>query len=447
MLKSISNSSQNQKKNRRGIIFNLDKETWAEIERSVLFGAQFIPNQKLRNSISIFASGAGILRLAKDKYDEWNEDNVYTIRIINDGVLEKIVDDWINDTVQENGIYNIDVSSKSQYYRSKSIDPTDYLSHSMSNDVEYDIVVAGHKISVYKNRISNRDSNHPVRDDGGSAPSVVLITCRTPTARKAILTKLNEDARRTEGGRPKKYTPATYGDEFNQNGFVQLRPINSVVLKEGQIEALIESIHSFRSNEDKYNFFGIPYHHGILLYGPPGTGKTSVVSALAVHFGLDVFMVNLSAVKDDDELMSLLSSTPAGSILLLEDVDIVSAMKERTDDNAGVTMSGILNVLDGFSTPHGLVTILTTNDINNLDKAILRPGRVDHAEEINNLNQEQLERMCQHFLGFIPQDLPSITEDDNISPADIMSCIKINLDDMPKAANDIIKLIKEKLNV
>lgn len=379
----------------------------------------------------------------RDKYEEWAEENSYTIRIIGDTILEKVVDNWITETVEEDGIYNIDVFSKNQYQRSKSVNPTEFLTHTMSNDVEYEIEVEGYHISVYKNRVNTPDNG---RSPEGFAPSVIVITCRTPQARQVVMEKLNRDARKYEGGRPRKFTPATYGDEFNQTGFVQARPLDSVVLKEGQVDALVNSIQTFRSNEEKYNFFGIPYHHGILLYGPPGTGKTSIVSALAVHFGLDVFMVNLSAVKDDDELMSLLASTPVGSLMLLEDVDIVSAMKERTDENAGVTMSGILNVLDGFSTPQGLITILTTNSLENLDRAILRPGRVDHAEKIGTLDNHQLEKMCAQFLGYVPEDLPYIKEDDNISPADIMSCIKINLDDMNMAATAIIELIKERLH-
>jgi chaperone BCS1 len=130
------------------------------------------------------------------------------------------------------------------------------------------------------------------------------------------------------------------------------------------------------------------------LYGPPGTGKTSLVSGLAAHFGLSVYCVNLTEFNDRS-LMAAISQVPRNSVLLFEDIDCMkggqkreSPVKELTDSdgkanttgagNNGVTLSGLLNVLDGFFAPTGVLFMMTTNRIETLDPALLRPGRIDY---------------------------------------------------------------------
>jgi len=66
---------------------------------------------------------------------------------------------------------------------------------------------------------------------------------------------------------------------------------------------------------------------------------------------------------------------------LLEDVDVFHSATERDDEGSGVTLSGLLNALDGIATPRGLLTVTTTNDPSALDVAVIRPGRVDLSEQ------------------------------------------------------------------
>src|SRR5580658_3303871 len=62
------------------------------------------------------------------------------------------------------------------------------------------------------------------------------------------------------------------------------RLLESVVLKPGEKEDLVNDVERFKLAKARYRQLGVPYHRGYLLYGPPGTGKTSLVSALAARF-------------------------------------------------------------------------------------------------------------------------------------------------------------------
>ena len=60
-------------------------------------------------------------------------------------------------------------------------------------------------------------------------------------------------------------------------------------------------------------------------------------------------------------------------------------------------MSGILNILDGIHHTNGLITIMTTNFVDRLDKALIRPGRIDYRIKFNYAVKEQIEQMYNVF--------------------------------------------------
>jgi mitochondrial chaperone BCS1 len=157
----------------------------------------------------------------------------------------------------------------------------------------------------------------------------------------------------------------------------------------------MQDIEIFRKSKRRYADLGVPYHRGYLLYGPPGTGKTSLVSALAAHFGLSIYSINLADFSDRS-LMNAVNQVSPNSILLFEDIDCMKSSKARVSppsmndgaqprnekenvgDKNGVTLSGLLNVLDGFYAPTNVLFLMTTNKIETLDEALLRPGRIDY---------------------------------------------------------------------
>ncbi|XWX01936.1 hypothetical protein V2A60_009968 [Cordyceps javanica] len=141
---------------------------------------------------------------------------------------------------------------------------------------------------------------------------------------------------------------------------------------------------------------GIPYRRGYLLYGPPGTGKSSLSVALAGYFRMKIYIVSLSSLTATEEnLATLFADLPTNCIVLLEDIDTAGLSKTRdrkasddedkegaAGDNAPpaqgqLSLSALLNILDGVAAQEGRVLIMTTNHLESLDKALIRPGRVD----------------------------------------------------------------------
>ncbi|OWA52580.1 Mitochondrial chaperone BCS1 [Hypsibius exemplaris] len=195
------------------------------------------------------------------------------------------------------------------------------------------------------------------------------------------------------------------------------RPLESVILEDGVAEFFLEDIQDFKDSAKWYTEFGIPYRRGYLLHGPPGTGKTSFISALAGHFDLNVCILNLGQKNlTDESLNQMFIDAPENSMILLEDVD--AAFGNRADDKSkdGVekllagasaddgpearntlSFSGLLNAIDGVASAEGRILFMTTNYVEKLDSALIRPGRVDAKQYIGNATESQVERMFRRF--------------------------------------------------
>jgi chaperone BCS1 len=193
------------------------------------------------------------------------------------------------------------------------------------------------------------------------------------------------------------------------------RALDSVILKAGEKEELVQDIEKFKSARERYRKLGVPYHRGYLFYGPPGSGKTSVVSALAGRFGMSVYAINLTDLNDKT-LWTAINDVPAKSLVLFEDIDCMRTGKARVEahrraggdsgppsgssnnqDRFGVTLSGLLNVLDGFGAPENVVFVMTTNKIEALDCALLRPGRIDYRLFFGDVLKEQKIELYKRF--------------------------------------------------
>jgi chaperone BCS1 len=180
------------------------------------------------------------------------------------------------------------------------------------------------------------------------------------------------------------------------------RSMDSVILEDEVRGQIIQHFDRFFDSEAIYRQRGIPYRTGICLYGAPGTGKTSLVRAICAQFNLRLYTVDLRNTNDQD-LMELLWRVGTRSLVLMEDIDSVIASHDRSkavkgDDSERVTLSGLLNAIDGVVASEGRVFAFTTNHIAKIDPALLRPGRVDLKIELGVMSHAMLDRSLRKFL-------------------------------------------------
>jgi ATP-dependent 26S proteasome regulatory subunit len=146
----------------------------------------------------------------------------------------------------------------------------------------------------------------------------------------------------------------------------------------------------------------------------------------------------LNDIRQDEDLMSLVADVNGG-ILLLEDIDVFHAATIR-DDEAKTTLSGLLNALDGVATPPSLVTIMTTNNPDILDEALVRPGRVDRHERFGFADSDQLTRLFFYCYRTSPTSTFDVQKD--VTLAQVSEIFKHNFGDPPKAEAELHGLIR-----
>ncbi|KAJ7174695.1 P-loop containing nucleoside triphosphate hydrolase protein [Mycena filopes] len=203
------------------------------------------------------------------------------------------------------------------------------------------------------------------------------------------------------------------------------RPLSSIILPEGVVESLVADAQEFLHTENWYIEAGIPHRRGYLLYGPPGSGKTSTIYALAGALNLEIYSLSLASnFVDDSYLQRAASAIPKHGLFLIEDIDCAFPPREEDEDEEDgmaamqmhggrrraarhgarttrsmVTLSGLLNVIDGVGSEEGKLFFATTNHIDRLDGALLRPGRIDRRVQYELATAPQAHAL---FLRFFP---------------------------------------------
>lgn len=228
------------------------------------------------------------------------------------------------------------------------------------------------------------------------------------------------------------------------------RPIETVVLDQAQKDSVLLDINEYLhpSTPHWYANRGIPYRRGYLFHGPPGTGKTSLSFAIAGVFGLDIYCVSLlEPTLTEEDLGVLFNNLPRRCVVLLEDIDTAglgrtggeegsdqgsgddtdagdtfpgvskkNTRKKRlirkkknprsdsdTDEPTGISLSGLLNAIDGVASHEGRVLVMTTNHPEKLDPALIRPGRVDMEVEFTLATRAQIQEI---FIRMYSPDTP-----------------------------------------
>lgn len=178
------------------------------------------------------------------------------------------------------------------------------------------------------------------------------------------------------------------------------RSLDSVVLHARSGLDLMDHLAWFRSNREWFASRGVPWQLGFLLYGEPGNGKTSLIKAVATEQRMNIGIISLSDPDlSDSNLQELLGHASSDMIVVLEDIDCIFQERQKGDDAQGnkLTFSGLLNSLDGIMSGDGRVVIMTTNHLDKLDPALIRPGRVDMQVQLKNPNASMAAMLYDRF--------------------------------------------------
>lgn len=158
---------------------------------------------------------------------------------------------------------------------------------------------------------------------------------------------------------------------------------------EKQIQEIKESVELPLTNPELYQEMGIKAPKGVILYGEPGTGKTLLAKAVANQTSATFLRIVGSELiqkymGDGPKLvreMFKMADMHAPSIIFIDEIDAVGGKRHDSSSSAEravqSTMLELLNQLDGFDNRDDIKVIMATNKIDNLDPALIRPGRID----------------------------------------------------------------------
>lgn len=205
------------------------------------------------------------------------------------------------------------------------------------------------------------------------------------------------------------------------------RSFDDVFVPKNIQDQITSALDNFTNNADWYIKNKIPYHFGIMLYGSPGTGKTSIAQAIANYVKATMYVVSgddilkLPAMMDNGRAINTFGLTKNDfNIVLIEDIDCGLSYKslyargsrlgspwatdwddeeklDKCQDNNG--LATVLNTIDGIGAPRNTIFIFTTNNIEDLDPALIRPGRIDLSLEIKPVCLETFKEFMVHHFG------------------------------------------------
>ena len=190
-------------------------------------------------------------------------------------------------------------------------------------------------------------------------------------------------------------------------------------------------------NPEAYDRFNLPKSSGFLLHGPPGCGKTALCLNILTSEPFKSLFTVLHVPSASQMLSKYFGETEANirrlfalarerkpAIIFFDQIECLGLKRGLDEGNGTATdryLSTLLNEMDGISGNDGVTIIACANDIEMLDEALLRPGRLDRHFYLGLPEEDDRSDLIRGFKGCEEVDAEMIKETDGMTGAEIKS--------------------------
>lgn len=263
---------------------------------------------------------------------------------------------------------------------------------------------------------------------------------------------------------------------------------DTVAIDPATKDDIVSDLKKFIRRKEFYSRVGRAWKRGYLLHGPPGTGKTSLIAAIANFLEFDIYDLELTAVTSNSQLRKLLIATSSKSVIVVEDIDCTLDLSERNnrrgrkpekisggdrpegsegvvDDPVSsgngpspggggfstVSLSGVLNFVDGLWSSCGgeRLMIFTTNHLEKLDPALLRPGRMDKHVHLTYCLFPAFKTLMRNYLYLEEHEAEAAVREllpaAEMTPADIAEVFMSCDDDADRGMRNLVEEMRRRV--